>query len=586
MRTISKKILSLLLVAVLVLSAVPFAAFADDHNCVEEVIEIYTGIWECSCGKIYRTADCSDTPMTDAEFAAWLEEHFPDNGNSGIAPQSGDTPITIKFKLLLEDKPEDGLSDAAKNGLTYTITRKASDVMPTAPGIGSFTSKVSGQYDLSDYKTNVLIWTTAQDGNGTAYPTDKPSKPSVGSVATGDSITYYALLSWQRINVTVKAEWNDGSAKSYELDRRELKLKDWKDKEIFDYLNTEIIGSRSKSFRDEVNTAVSANPQQFVGGSSGNSDEFSNFGWDGFWYEGSSKITNQKFASKGLNTTYTFTAKLTKNAKSKVTFDPNGGTCSVTTKELNTGAAYGTLPVPSRTDYAPNRIDYVFVGWFDKMPPEDIVLEYNSNGYVKAPNGIKQYFNNTAITEDVTLYAWWAPQADITLYVYNNNAPGANPVDTGKVLGVPVGAKLLRSHITSALTGTTDLFGPFEKNGGKDESTSTWAHYAYYRNGVNVLGKTVDKTEELAVFVNPGRLKDNQNVGINYNVAPGGSSGSGSNGSSGSGSGSSAAADPSNPKTGDAQRTELNVAAISLAVATVALGLMTTVMFVRRKHEA
>lgn len=67
-----------------------------------------------------------------------------------------------------------------------------------------------------------------------------------------------------------------------------------------------------------------------------------------------------------------------------VTFDPNGGNGSPTTKTYAQGDEYGTLPTPSRTMYE-------FTGWFD------------------AQTGGTQITERSTVSRDITLYAHWDP---------------------------------------------------------------------------------------------------------------------------------------------------------------------------------
>ncbi|MBR6801561.1 MAG: InlB B-repeat-containing protein [Eubacteriaceae bacterium] len=67
--------------------------------------------------------------------------------------------------------------------------------------------------------------------------------------------------------------------------------------------------------------------------------------------------------------------------KLKITFDPNGGTCSVASKEVVYGGTYGELPVPTRTGYT-------FSGWT------------NLYNVVNASSKVE-------LDHDHTLYATW-----------------------------------------------------------------------------------------------------------------------------------------------------------------------------------
>ncbi|MBQ7189426.1 MAG: leucine-rich repeat protein, partial [Kiritimatiellae bacterium] len=68
-----------------------------------------------------------------------------------------------------------------------------------------------------------------------------------------------------------------------------------------------------------------------------------------------------------------------------VTFNANGGSVSPTTRTVNSGAAVGTLPTPTRTNYT-------FRGWFT------------------AASGGTQVTASTVVSANVTYYARWTPQ--------------------------------------------------------------------------------------------------------------------------------------------------------------------------------
>ena len=74
-----------------------------------------------------------------------------------------------------------------------------------------------------------------------------------------------------------------------------------------------------------------------------------------------------------------------KNTSHSVTFDPNGGSCSPSSKTVTYGSAYGTLPTPTRTGYT-------FDGW-----------------YTAASDGTK-VTSETKVTAtgNHTLYAHWS----------------------------------------------------------------------------------------------------------------------------------------------------------------------------------
>ena len=89
---------------------------------------------------------------------------------------------------------------------------------------------------------------------------------------------------------------------------------------------------------------------------------------------------------------------------STVTFNANGGSVNPTSKQVDTGAAIGTLPTPTRDGYK-------FNGWFTAI------------------SGGSQIYASTIITSDVTYYARW------TLNTPNENLKTDNTRITNFTLG-------------------------------------------------------------------------------------------------------------------------------------------------------
>ena len=90
-----------------------------------------------------------------------------------------------------------------------------------------------------------------------------------------------------------------------------------------------------------------------------------------------------------------------------VTFNPNGGTVTPTTKIVAFNTAYGTLPTPTRTGYT-------FVGWFTKTGNSD---------EVKSTTKYSLYQNQT-------VYAHWSPIIYSVQYMGNSNSAGSMTTST------------------------------------------------------------------------------------------------------------------------------------------------------------
>ena len=106
------------------------------------------------------------------------------------------------------------------------------------------------------------------------------------------------------------------------------------------------------------------------------------------WYNGDTKADD--------DTTYSESATLTAGWEQKVTvtFDPNEGEVTETTRLIDKGAAIGELPVPTRSEYA-------FLGWFD---------------------GDTQVTTESTFTANVTLIAKWESAPTHTCLLYTSDA--------------------------------------------------------------------------------------------------------------------------------------------------------------------
>lgn len=100
-----------------------------------------------------------------------------------------------------------------------------------------------------------------------------------------------------------------------------------------------------------------------------------------------------------------------------ITFNPNGGTITTPTKNVTYDSAYGTLPIPTKTDYD-------FLGWFT------------------APTGGTKVDQNTIvkITENQTLYAHWELSGHKVTYNYSYN--GGTSTTAGSNVRIKEGANI------------------------------------------------------------------------------------------------------------------------------------------------
>jgi uncharacterized repeat protein (TIGR02543 family) len=114
------------------------------------------------------------------------------------------------------------------------------------------------------------------------------------------------------------------------------------------------------------------------------------------WVQFFANRASPAVASQPANVTETFTIQMNTDYVSKVTFDPRGGECSVTSVIREYGAGVGELPIPVREGYT-------FVAWYNE-----------------ADNGIVS--ESTLVTGDMTLYAAWEELKSNAVNNKNENA--------------------------------------------------------------------------------------------------------------------------------------------------------------------
>jgi len=119
-------------------------------------------------------------------------------------------------------------------------------------------------------------------------------------------------------------------------------------------------------------------------------------------YEDEAIVRNLTEAGKAI----TLYAKYNPNTYT-ITFNPNGGTVTTSTKSVIYGSTYGTLPIPTKPDYD-------FIGWFTE------------------PNGGIQIQSDTSveILEDQTLYAHWELSGHKVTYNYSYNGGTSSTAGT------------------------------------------------------------------------------------------------------------------------------------------------------------
>lgn len=687
MRTVSKKVLSLLLVAVLVLSAIPFAAFADglsecpvdsahtlthvaakDASCTEDGVLEH---WHCAgCNKDYNAsgdemlstvggaalghisplqdvaavgANCvtgqtgnkahkkctrcnslfdtdGTTPLTLADVT------IPANHNKvrtgAVAPKCAtgeagteaydkcsncnkyfdvDTGNEIAAPVSVPashtDANNDGTCDVCNTSIKCTISFeikriKIDGTVETVP-LASNTIAVKQGEKMGDPvvapacprgyaydRLNGSVWTMVEK-NGS--PVTNGGSYSKNNVVTVDmkTVTYRAIQREQTVNLTVA--FRKGNTEYTYCTINNIPYSKTVDANgnaisVYEYITTHDVHGNSATGAASIKGSFDA---AFISKSittnNGGIVDVTGFTW----------TNDQKFLSAATNNPINDGAlklninlgianpdvKVYANLKEQTSFEitfspmsPYDSTASVQgnfgKKTVTLNSVLSNLPTPTCTGY-------VFMGWYDE--PMKGAMSY-ANGIVTLDGqnaGAKHYVNGTQYTTrgNITLYPYWIKEVDAWVVVHNSK--DATVSSMAKIQGVKPTDSIAKTTVLANVQGYTanNFIGPIMSHSATGFNSWTDAPM-----GASVA---TNATESFYFHIYSPSAKA-------VSVTPGANSGA--NGTTPSGS-SSAPVDPSNPKTGDAQRVQLNVATVALAVATVALGTMTTVMFVRRKQE-
>lgn len=197
-------------------------------------------------------------------------------------------------------------------------------------------------------------WNTKPDGSGTNYSNNQ----LVTNLTSVDKATVTLYAKWKPISYTIGYTLNGG-----------------------------VVSGNPSSYNIETETFTLKNPTK-----TGNTF----LGWTG-----SNGSTAQKSVSiiKGTTGNKAYTANWSVNSYT-LTYNANGGSVSSTSKQVQYGSQYGTLPTPTRTGYT-------FKGW-----------------YTSASGGTKVASTNVMGASNVTIYAQWTP---ITYSITYNLNGGSNP---------------------------------------------------------------------------------------------------------------------------------------------------------------
>ena len=468
MKTVSKKLLSLLLVVLLLAAAVPFQAFA-------EAVEYTVRVTVCAAEEGHAVLGTVDIPVSTEAPAT---KSAIDAAIAGKIEGRTITSYTYAGGSLALSNPEDKV-EAPEGALVdgvYSITVYAQSNTPPAP---------------ADFITLTLDAgegaTVGTSGSTTAITIEKNAegKYLVPTLPTA-SKSGYTFLGWfvgeNQLENGEELTANTTATAKYQLITKNIKVKGVKTTQSLEsaWLITEFNATTGNNLLDFLKTNATASVQsntptgyQLV--TSGGSIQWYN-------YTGSTTLTGQEQITSAAQEV------LVKYQPKTFTlyFQVEGGTVDPTSKTVTYDSAVGTLPTPTRTGD-------VFLGWFDA-------------------NGV-QYTSSTVykVNGNTTLTARWQSESTVMLRIYldpNTTTPDRIVDITGKVVGNSVSRTEVETIVTKYYQGSSmKLVGLF--------SDATWASYKAGSTTEGTPNVTIQedvKTTNVYVVVKNATNKPNSNT--------------------------------------------------------------------------
>ncbi|MDY5642965.1 MAG: InlB B-repeat-containing protein [Candidatus Faecousia sp.] len=420
MKTVSKKLLSLLLVVLLLAAAVPFQAFAETYDL--KIVIREGDAHGTKKGEVTLTLDnpVTKTQINDAVIgkvgSGYTITHYYE--------AAGSAELT-DFETL----------DSAYTEILVVVTPNTSseetDIIKLTLDAGA--GKISGM-----------------DANKTIIPLAKNSegKAQVGKLPTAEQ-NGYKFLGWfvgdKQIENGCILDADTTATAKYELLTKNILVKGVKTTESKE--NAKLIS--------EYNAAINQSLLAFLNGSdvvaavqasvpTGYSLKTNNGAVLWYNFNSGDQLTGQEQVTSTAQTI------LVKYEPKTFTlyFQANGGTVSPTNKSVTYDAKVGTLPTPTKSGD-------VFMGWFDEAG--------------------NQYTADTVYKVDgnTTLTARWQNEALVLLRIYRDNKTSTPDriVDiTGKVVGNSVSQTEVEKIVKNYYSGSNmKLVGLF--------TDATWAEY-------------------------------------------------------------------------------------------------------------
>lgn len=411
MKTVSKKLLSLLLVAILLVSAIPFQAFADEHPADNSGLHTLSALtydasahaggthWQ-ECTK----ADCDWNATTPKHKVGEVNHVFGADGvcacgfvcdhkdASGVDHTGPDASSAIAATCLAEGK--------TANTVCLYCGKLIAEGTPTP--------KAAHDYGTDPFNNTCLVCKATKKGAQHKL-TLNPNEGTIGGLSTSEVTVYegeaidvlpdasrdgFNFVGWfigdtqislgtpfrYNSDQTAVARWSQQT--QLLTVRRVLNGDNSTAKTIYTAnvpAGTSLLTYLNANVASIVTTELASTP---------------GYRWqDSFWfdYSGTQPLTTQNDKMNQAQTVY---VNFVSNSYT-LYFNANGGSVTPTSKAVTFGSAVGTLPTPYREGY-------VFMGWKD------------TNGNVYTADTVYNVAGDTSLT------AVWQDEALVILYIYIN----------------------------------------------------------------------------------------------------------------------------------------------------------------------
>ena len=524
MKTVSKKLFGMLLVLVLLVSAVPFQAFAE-NDCTVNADVVLNGSTIASV-TVTTTANVGDilNVQEDAAVVSAIQSFYGSDADGFSVSSVTHNGSNVDGKAVsVNGNMNLKINITLTNPKAYTLTLDAN----------------GGKYGGAD-SVNI----TYHFGQALQSPTGTLTKPN-GYNFAGWSESYHP---WGETESTT---FNFSQLYRYSGNKYLYAM--WAEKTSDLTVNMVVDGVVSQ-VRKVTGVARSANVLNYIrtqdfGGNTIDGEVYTKipqgYAWDGVYYanrECTTQIKQDTLVGYSCDVYVKFSPK-----KYTVSLNPNGGSVDPTSKEITYGKTL-KLPIPTCKGK-------LFVGWRD------------DNGNVYTPGSDGKISLTYKIPDNSTYTAVWNDQARVLLRIYINGKTSSPDIlldVTNKTAGSEFtyieARRLVRARYAPTSGDKVEVLGLFDE--------TSWLGYVNKKDTSGAADTVIipNTTETTEVYV----------MATNARIASSGSTSSGSSGSSGG------IVDTTNPKSGDEANIEAAVMVMILAAAAAAV---TTVVWMRKKKE-